>query len=568
MDCIEGMPRTDCRGHSQAPYDGPVPMVVHVHGAETTEHSDGYPEAWYLPAASNLPPGYAQGGSFYGTFKGASPVGASWAPGSAVFQYPNDQPAATLWYHDHSLGMTRQNVYAGPAGFFVLRGGPGDEVVGTLPGPAPALGDPPGLRYYEIPIAIQDRSFEADGSWFYPDNRAFFEGLAPEQLQIPFLPDASLGGEPSDVSPIWNPEFFGNTIVVNGKTWPYLDVEPRRYRFRYLNGSQSRFLILRLVTATDPSDPSTWAPVPGAFWQIGAEQGFLPVPVQLDELLMAPAERADVIVDFGAVPVPPGAGLYLVNLGPDEPFGGGVPGVDFPAADPATTGQVMQFRPVALAAPDPSTPPAQIALPAPPALPAVAQRTRSLTLNEEESRTVYVLEDDDGNLVEVPMDTEGAAPFGPTEALLGVLEPDGTSSARAWADAITEKVTAPGDTEVWEIYNFTADAHPIHIHLVQFVVVDRQRLASDEEGHSVQPAELLPGTNRPPEPWETGFKDTVVAYPGEVTRVKAQFAGAGLFVWHCHILEHEDNEMMRPYCVGDSAACQQHDHEAGEHGGH
>jgi FtsP/CotA-like multicopper oxidase with cupredoxin domain len=113
---------------------------------------------------------------------------------------------------------------------------------------------------------------------------------------------------------------------------------------------------------------------------------------------------------------------------------------------------------------------------------------------------------------------------------------------------------------MWEIYNFTADAHPIHIHLIQFKVVDREGLDTDEEGVALQPAVLL-GNSRGPESWETGFKDTVIAYPGEVTRVKAQFDLEGLFVWHCHILEHEDNEMMRPYCVGNSAACQQHNGE-------
>jgi FtsP/CotA-like multicopper oxidase with cupredoxin domain len=571
--CKTGQPGTDCRTNDPTNYTGPVPMIVHVHGAETTEYSDGYPEAWYLPAADNLA-GYATGGSFYDTFKSSSPIGADWGPGAAVFEYPNDQEATTLWYHDHTLGMTRLNVYAGPAGFYILRGGPGDAVIGTLPGPAPALGDPPGLDYYEIPIAIQDRSFGEDGSLFYPDNRAFFEGLTPDQLQIPFIPDETLnrtGCEPgtgecllSDVSPVWNPEFFGNTIVTNGKTWPYLDTEPRRYRYRFLNGSQSRFLILRLVTATDPDDPSTWVQVPGAFWQIGAEQGFLPAPVQLDELLMGPAERADTIMDFSAITIPADSGLYLVNVAPDEPFGGGLVGVDFDPADPMTTGQVMEFRPVPLKGVDASTPPGSLILPAPPVLPAVAQATRTITLNEDESMTVCVVEDMDGNVVEVDCTDPAAAAFGPTEALLGTLNADGTSTARAWAAPTTENVSA-GNTEVWEIYNFTADAHPIHIHLVQFQVLDRQALATDEEGMAIQPAELV-GMARGPEVWETGFKDTVIAYPGEVTRVKATFPIDGLFVWHCHILEHEDNEMMRPYCVGNTPACQQHNDHQQHHG--
>jgi FtsP/CotA-like multicopper oxidase with cupredoxin domain len=154
-----------------------------------------------------------------------------------VFEYPNEQAATTLWYHDHALGMTRANVYAGPAGFYILRGGPGDEVDGKLPEPAPVLGDANGISYHEIPILIQDRSFNADGSLFYPGDRAFFEGVRRDQLRIPFIPDGS-----SDVSPIWNPEFFGNTMVVNGRTWPYLDVEKRRYRLRFLNGCDSRFL--------------------------------------------------------------------------------------------------------------------------------------------------------------------------------------------------------------------------------------------------------------------------------------------------------------------------------------
>jgi len=566
-DCKNPMKGSDCRGTSPDNYTGPVPMIVHVHGAETYEWSDGYPEAWYLPNADDIPADYVTGGTFFDTFKAEAETfpsqnAVNWGPGYTVFEYPNDQEATTLWYHDHSLGLTRQNVYAGPAGFYLLRGGPGDAVIGTLPGPAPALGDPAGVDYYEIPVVIQDRSFNDDGSLFYPDNRAFFEGLTPDQLQIPFIPDDALSGEPSDVSPIWNPEFFGNTLVTNGKTWPFLNTEPRRYRLRYLNGSQSRFLILRLVTATDFRDPATWVQVPGAFWQIGASQGFLPAPVQQDELLLGPAERADVVMDFSAIAVPAGSGLYLVNVGPDEPFGGGIPDVDFPAADPATTGQVMEFRAVPLKSADLSTPPASLLLPAPPVLPAVADNTRTISLNELESETVCVIEDDAGNVVEVDCTDPMAAAFGPTEARLGTLDADGNGVPLGWSDATTENVGALGSTEVWEIYNFTADAHPIHIHLVQFQVVDRQLLVLDEDGDTLQPAQLLPGTNRPPEVSETGFKDTVISYPGEVTRVKAQFPLEGLFVWHCHILEHEDNEMMRPYCVGNSAACQQHNDTA------
>jgi spore coat protein A len=516
----------DMRGIDQDPYLGPVPMVTHVHGAHTDDESDGYPEAWYLPDANNMP-GYINftTGTWYDTFKDQAEAnyGQVWDPGTAVYQYPNDQRATTLWYHDHTLGMTRLNVYAGPAGFYLLRGGPDDEVLDSttglpavLPGPAPGHGDPFGT-YYEIPIVIQDRSFNDDGSLFYPDNRAFFEELDPAQLQIPFIPDPACNGLTSDVSPIWNPEFFGNMMVVNGNTWPFLNVEQRRYRFRFLNGCNSRFLILKL----DNGMP---------FYQIGAEGGFLPAPVVLNELLIGPAERADVIVDFTNVPI--GTGIILQNIGPDEPFGGGIPGVDFGVSDPGTTGQVMKFIVGPAIGTDLSTPPLDLLLPAITPI-GMASVTRQLSLNEEESGSVRVTMDMDGNIV---LDCDSTEAFGPTSALLGTLNPNGTGNPLKWMDPITEN-PAVGATEVWEIYNFTEDAHPIHLHLVQFQVVDRQALG---------PAT----TPRPPEAWETGFKDTVIAYPGEVTRVKARFDIEGLYVWHCHIIEHEDNEMMRPYRVG------------------
>jgi len=507
----------DGHGTDPTPYTGPVPIVTHLHGGHSNEESDGYAEAWYLPAANNIPSGYARVGSFYDTFRSKAEglLGQPWTLGSAVFEYDNDQRAATMWYHDHTLGMTRSNVYAGPAGFYLLRGGPSDAVGGRLPGPAPSLGDRPGTRYYEIPIAIQDRSFNADGSLFYPDNRAFFEGLDPAQLQIPFIPDDACGG-PSDISPIFNPEFFGNTMVVNGKTWPFLEVEQRRYRFRFLNGCNSRFLLLELSNELP-------------FWQIGTEGGFLPAPLEVERLLLGPAERADVIVDFTNVGV--GTEIILKNLGPDEPFGGGEPPGDFDQADPETTGQVMQFRVVPATGPDTSTPPDRLVLPRIGPLP-VATTTRQVSLNEVDSETVLVSTDADGNVV---LDCENGEPFGPKEALLGTLA-GGAGVPLGWDDAITEN-PAVGATEVWEMHNFTEDAHPIHIHEILFEVVNREEIES--------------GNVRPPEPWEAGArKDTVIAYPGEITRVKATYDRGGLFVWHCHIVEHEDHEMMRPYRIG------------------
>jgi spore coat protein A len=525
-------------GFTETPdaYTGPVPMVTHVHGAVGVgDESDGYAEAWYLPNASNIPAGYATEGTWYDFFSGKAngAFGVEWGPGYAIFQYPNANRASTIWYHDHTLGMTRLNVYAGPAGFWLIRGGPGGEkeVLDTrtgrtaaLPGPAPREGDkfPPNKPYREIAIAVQDRSFNADGSLFYPDTREYFDGIVEPYIG---------GGEEPAFSPIWNPEFFGNTMMVNGNTWPFQVVEQCRYRLRFLNGCDSRFLIL------------DFSNIPGVeVWAIGNEGGFLAAPVNLsatnsNQLLLGLAERADLIVDF--TNVPPG-NYVLGNVGPDEPFGGGTvvlppdePGDgEFQAADPATTGQIMQFRVVPATGPDPSTPPAFIQLPALVPLPP-ATVTRKLALLEEAGFGV------DANDEEVE---------GPLAAVLGIVDANGSPVMRAWMDPVTENPEV-GATEIWEFYNTTADAHPMHIHEIVFEVVDREGLVLDEDGEVAEP--LTPdGSVTLAEPWERGYKDTVTAYPGQVTRVRATFATPGQYVWHCHIVSHEDNEMMRPFRIG------------------
>ena len=504
-------------------YQGPVPVVVHLHGAMGMgDESDGYPEAWFLPRARNIPSGYATHGTWYEFFarKSQARYGAAWADGEQVAHYPNDNRDSTLWFHDHALGITRLNVYAGPAGFYLLRGGRHGETEvrddrtgrrAVLPGPrpktAPAKGRSP-VR--EIPLAIQDRSFNADGSLFYPDTREFFDGYTG-----PFLPE-------TPIPPVWNPEFFGNSIIVNGRTWPYQTLEQRRYRFRLLNGCGSRFLIL------------DFSRIPGVrVHQIGNDGGFLPAPHDLADdrmrLLLAPAERADVIVDLTAVPV----GEHVIgNLGPDEPYGGGEPGVDFEPADPETTGRIMQLRVVPAKGRDRTTPAAHLRLPGVPA-PGVEVRTRRLALLE--------------HMHEIG-DHEVAEGEAPAAALLGVMSEEGPGRLEArpltWADPVSENPQA-GETEVWEVYNLTADAHPVHVHETPFEVLGRAPVTVEEAEYVT-----AVGDETGPEPGERGWKDTVISYPGTVTRIRMTFHNAGQFVWHCHVLEHEDNEMMRPYRVG------------------
>jgi len=601
--CMDPAKTKDCATDDPTPYTGPVPIVTHVHGAHVQPHSDGYPEAWWLPAGVD-PLLYESSGTLFDDSTGANPGDL----GYADYSYIQTQPATTLWYHDHTLGMTRLNVYAGPAGFWLIRGGAYDSVTNgvtggpaKLPGPAPVAGqgvlplntpgDPVRNSIREIPVVIQDRSFNADGSLFYPDNRAFFEGLnvppTVPYLDIPFVPG-------SDIAPIWNPEAFFNVMVVNGVSWPMLEVAPALYRLRLLNGCNSRFLNLSLQVENKQGKLNKELFI----YQIGGDQGFLPQVVEIktgkatplpgdgliplnrinpkfkqQALLMGLAERADVIVDFRGLKN--GTVIRMVNTAPDAPFGG------FPdiPADPATTGQVMQFVVnTALngaSATDPlgatpATDPYSLIPNAEPANVAALAATKTLSLNEEESATLCVTVDAMGNVVQdttaspdpnvpgqclvlvngVPTATVAASvPFAPKAALLGTFQtvidpvtglPTGATTPLLWSDPMTER-PIKDTTEQWDIYNLTVDGHPIHLHLVRYQVVDRQAL---------DPVTNLPvGVPMPPEANELGYKDTVIAYPGEVTSLKATFDIAGLYVWHCHIVEHEDNEMMRPYCV-------------------
>lgn len=579
LKCMDGSFRTDCRPSPsndaailQAPYTGPVPMVVHVHGAHVNAESDGYPEAWWLPQGATA--GYATEGTEYSQYNPGNTY-----PGSALYGYENDQPATTLWYHDHTLGMTRLNVYAGPAGFWLVRGGGNDTAldgrfggVATLPGPPPRENmDPnfdPEVRAMirDIPIVIQDRSFNDDGSLWYPASRTDFDGFPG-----PYIPTNG-----SDISAIWNPEAFFNTMVVNGGTWPKFTVAPALYRFRLLNGSNSRFLNLRLEIVNKGAQGLRGTELP--FYVVGSEQGFLPnvtmirtgfatplpgngnippekaildpftgLPITDQALLVGPAERYDVIVDFRGLPR--GTKIRLFNTGPDSPFGG-FPIARADLANGATTRQVMQFvvdDGLLLPEDAVTTPPENLVLEAEAKLLAAEDtRSRRVSLNEEASLTLCF----DDNGLAIPTDDPLTDPncaanhedaeVAPKAALLGTVKggiAQGTirGTPQLWADPITQDPNL-NDQEVWRIFNFTEDAHPIHLHLVRFNVLGRFDLAT---GNKVIG----------PNPWEKGYKDTVIAYPGMVTHLRAKFDKRGLYVWHCHILEHEDNEMMLPYRV-------------------
>jgi spore coat protein A len=367
---------------------------------------------------------------------------------SSLYFYPNEQDAAMLWYHDHALGINRLNVYAGLFGTFFVRDSVED-----------ALNLPKGK--YELPLILFDRLLTRDAQLLYPVS-------------------------PDPQSP-WVPEVFGDAILANGKLFPYLEVEPRKYRFRILNASNSRFYHLSFVNKADANDVTAANRAP--FYQIGTDQGLLPAPVPLTSLEIAPGERADLVVDFTEHR---GAPVVLKN----DAF------------------VVMQFRVSPTKVIDTSSLPPTLR-PVPRIPESQAVQTRLLTLDEYVNKA--------GN---------------PVMLLL---------NAAHWNMPVTETPVL-GSTEIWRLINPTNDSHPIHLHLVRFQILDRQPyepwlFQTKRQLHFLGPPE-------PPDANEAGWKDTVQAHSRMVTRIVVPFTGfTGRYVWHCHILEHEDNEMMRPYEV-------------------
>jgi spore coat protein A len=455
-----------------------VRFIAHLHGAHgVSPGSDGYAESWSTPAATSV--------------NGAGPAPVNAGPGIWQHTYPNAQTASLAWYHDHALGITRLNVYAGGAGGYIITDNVEQGYITS--GQLPDLG---------IPLVIQDRMFYPDGRLAYPDLDAVAAGLIAQKGHTPW--------PVTDVST--RPEYFGDVIVVNGVAWPFLTVAPQVYRFRFLDGCNSRVL-----------DLSFQPPKPPSFAIIGTEGGFLPSPSDVrPNLVFGGAERFDVLIDFRAYA---GQTLTLINKGAKKPFPGGTP------PNSQSDALVMQFRVTAGVGQPLSPPPLRWNANTPPA----SGTTRRVLLYE------------------------GLDQFGRIQPVLGTVTGTDpfTAVPKFWDDPVTENPKT-GTVEVWEIFNTTADSHPIHIHEVFIRVLNRQPIAFDKKLIAAICNAPLPnfpitvgGAQTAATGYETGFKDTALCPPGQVTRAVVDFQGAtpGRFVWHCHILEHEDHEMMRPYDV-------------------
>ena len=450
--------------------------------ATTIDYVNGLPSAHMF---SSEVPDYMHAGSpvrmnthLHGGYVAGSSDGnpyayaAEYVPGQTQsVVYPNQQASTLLWYHDHADQITRTNVYAGLVGLYIIRDG---QDTGLEPNP---IGLPGGA--YEVPLVMSDKLFDASGQLFYSD------------------------------SPTWIPEFYGDTPVVNGAARPVMDVEPRMYRFRILNASNARFWNLSIAGG------------PPA-WQIGSDGGLFNAPVKLGtQLLVLPAERVDVVVDFSRF-----AGQTLTVANAALPAAVSSPAPDLP--------EVMQFR---VGTRVTSRGPTAIPKALPGTMPALGapSLTRNITLEEVEDEVT------------------GEPVYG-------------SMNGRKYDDprGVQEKVRL-GSTEDWRLVNLTGDTHPIHLHLIQFQVMDRtpfdavgyqSALASaralDPNAANPDPSRFVTGRAAAPDANELGWKDTVRSNPGEITRLRAKWTlPTGLsapqnYVFHCHILEHEDNSMMRP----------------------
>lgn len=424
--------------HGAEPDHPEVRTVVHLHGANVESDSDGYPEAWFTKDFKKTGPKFT----------------------SKIYKYTNNQPAAALWYHDHAMGITRLNVYAGLAGFYIIR----DECEDKLNLPR---------GEYEVPLVIQDKLFKENGELLYP---------AQPNNPAPGLPNPSV-----------LPGFAGDTILVNGMIWPYHEIEPRKYRFRVLNASNARFYTLKFSQEGDSSSPP--------WYQIGSDGGFFDIPVLMTTLTLAPSERADLIVDFSNFS---DKKIQMINDAVNS-------------QDPAHS--IMEFRVTkSLINKDNSDLPSHLC--------------PIKRIPEFKARKIRDL-------------SFGAVPDPEYPRPLFLLD------NKMFTDPVTE-IPKLDSVEIWRFINPGAFPHPLHVHLVQFQILDRQPFDTVRYNETQGRELVFTGPRVLPDLNERGWKDTVRATPGVVTRIITRFGDyCGRYVWHCHILEHEDHEMMRPFVVID-----------------
>lgn len=410
-----------------------VRTVTHLHGGVTEAASDGYPDAWFTSGFREVGPAFER----------------------ETYHYPNSQPAAALWYHDHAMGITRLNMYAGLAGMYIIR----DEVERSLSLPE---------GKYELPMIIQDRSFNDDGSLVYPRQPNDPQKGWPDPSVVPF--------------------FLGDTILVNGKVWPFAEVEPRKYRLRILNASNTRAYTLYLDSGV-------------YLYQIGTDGGLMQQTTKTKKITMEPAERVDLIIDFSGME---GKNITLKNdLGPN--------------ADPDDkTDDILQFK------------------------------VNKPLMDADHSKIPR-------KLIEIPSLKKNKIQTIRNLKLVGTTDELGRPllllNNKKWMDEVTEKPRL-GDTEIWSFTNLTAFTHPIHIHLVRFQVLDHRSF--DLDVYNETGLVKFTGPAIRPKSNERGWKDTIAVPAATVSRVIARFHPyTGDYVWHCHILEHEDHDMMRPFTIID-----------------
>ncbi len=496
-----------------------VPIITHLHGGHSDYQFDGNPEFFYSPKGVKGPQWDNVPGGF-----------------TTRFRYDNDVPAGNLWYHDHALGITRLNVYAGLAGFYFVRDG---DDTGYADNPLELPAWP-----YEKAYAIQDRMFKDTGELFYPAflGDPYYQGFITDEGAILPPADFPINGGPTGLA-----EFFGDHMVVNGLIWPKEDVEPRNYRLHLLNGIDSRFMAIQFVAVnagvTDPNHASASGPL--SFDVIGSDQGLASAATPSDTLLSEPGSRYDVVFDFSDAALA-GKRVIMKNIGGDEPFGGDIPGP--PVFD--CTDRIMAFDVVLNL--DDATTAADLPFQTDAYNPAAIDFPSTVPTPDAPVRQVALF--------------EGKDEYGRLQPLLGANTGTAASpvwSAIAWHSPTTETPTL-GTTEEWEIYNFTGDAHPVHLHLVHFEILGRNAITYDSDDGT--PGQQVPQHNGtfgvaptitnvlvgaavtlgPADGYvENAPKDMVTALPDQVTRIKATFDKPGRYVWHCHILSHEDHEMMR-----------------------